>query len=253
MAENQIRGLSSFADALLNPDAAVPDGVINPDGAPATRRFNVYRNNVIVSLIDALAARYPVVQKLVGEEFFAAMAREFILKNPPDSPVMLHYGTGFQDFVADFPPVASLPYLADVARLETARRSAYHAEDATPLDPAKLQSITPEAMETLRFQPHPASYLIKSAHAAYAIWYANHADAPLETPLDTPQAALITRPAFDVLVTQLPDGGGAFFGRLLDGGTLAEASEQGMLAAPHFDLAANLTIALQSGVFADIT
>jgi putative DNA-binding protein len=43
--------------------------------AQALAGYNVYRNNVTVSLIDALVAIYPAVQRITGGDFFRAMAR----------------------------------------------------------------------------------------------------------------------------------------------------------------------------------
>ncbi|MBP0650496.1 putative DNA-binding domain-containing protein, partial [Mycobacterium tuberculosis] len=63
---------AAIAAALVAPDRPVPAGLEGRDGRPAGRRFAVYRNNVVVSLIDALAARFPVVAMLVGDAFFRA-------------------------------------------------------------------------------------------------------------------------------------------------------------------------------------
>ena len=57
---------------------------------------------------------------MVGDDFFAGMARPFIAGSPPAGPVLSEYGTGFADFVARWPAAVGLPYLADVARLEVA-------------------------------------------------------------------------------------------------------------------------------------
>lgn len=95
--------LEEFASALLDPERAVPEGLVGPDSEPSARRFAVYRNNVFVGLTDALRAGFPCVVKLVGDEYFAAMARVFAAAMPPGSPVLLHYGAEFPDFIASFP------------------------------------------------------------------------------------------------------------------------------------------------------
>lgn len=59
---------ASFAPALLDPARSTPDGVTGPNGKAAGRRYDVYRNNVTVSLIDALAAIYPAVQRITGAD-----------------------------------------------------------------------------------------------------------------------------------------------------------------------------------------
>ena len=123
----------SFADALLDADQPVPAGIIAHNTAVPSRRFAVYRNNVVTGLVKALRSRFPVTETIVGEEFFAAMARIFVTAQPPRSPLLATYGDAFPAFIVTFEPARDLPYLADVARLEAARTRAYHAADAPPV------------------------------------------------------------------------------------------------------------------------
>ena len=44
-----------FAQGLTDPARATPADVVGPRGKAAIKRYNVYRNNVTVSLINALA------------------------------------------------------------------------------------------------------------------------------------------------------------------------------------------------------
>ena len=111
---------TSFADALLNADQPIPCGITAHNAAVPARRFAVYRNNVVVGLTKALKHRFPAVERIVGEEFFAAMARVFVLERPPRSPLLATYGDEFAPFIRAFEPARELPYLADVARLEAA-------------------------------------------------------------------------------------------------------------------------------------
>ena len=123
----------SFTQALLDPSTHVPGAIRGAMHHESEHRFAVHRNNVTVSLVAALAARFPVVERLVGEEFFRAMARAYVKREPPRSPVLLHYGATFPGFIEEFEPARTLAYLGDVARLELARGRAYHAADATPV------------------------------------------------------------------------------------------------------------------------
>lgn len=248
MASDSLR---PFAEALLRPDNPVPDGVVNPDGVPATKRFDVYRNNVIVSLIDALASRYPVVQTLVGEAFFQAVAREFVIHHPPASPVMLNYGTAFPEFLDGFPPAATVPYLGDVARLESARRIAYHASDSPVLDPALLEQIDPTQFESLTFTTNPSLWLFQSDYAIVSIWQANSQGTELDVPVSDAQSVMVCRPDLEVEVRELPGGAYAFLSALQEGGTLGSAAQAGLVSNPAFDLATTLTGALSAGIFTD--
>ena len=122
-----------FAQALLDAGRPVPAGLVAWNGADVGVRFGVHRNNVVVSLVGVLADTFPVVRSLVGAEFFDALARLHVCAHPPASPVMSEYGAGFAGWIVDFEPAAALPYLANMARLEHARVTAFHAADAEPL------------------------------------------------------------------------------------------------------------------------
>src|SRR5512143_1477697 len=108
---------ATFAPALLDPACEVPSIITGPGGKAAARRFNVYRNNVTVSLIDALAAIYPAVQRITGADFFRAMARFHIRETPPASPLLFDYGRDLPAFIERYAYARSLPWLADVARI----------------------------------------------------------------------------------------------------------------------------------------
>jgi len=81
-----------FAGAVLDREAAVPAPLSCKAGGVQCRRFGVYRNNVYASLIEVLTGRFPVFARLVGDEFFRAMARVYIEREPPRSAVLLRYG-----------------------------------------------------------------------------------------------------------------------------------------------------------------
>ncbi len=140
-----------FARALLDADRALPDGLTSWNRARSERRFAVYRNNVAAGLIGALATRFPVTEKIVGEAFFAGMAQAFIAEHPPRSALLLGYGDDLAEFVEAFGPAAELAYLPDVIRLEAARSRAYHAADRLPLEPSTLEGLNGDVLAALRF------------------------------------------------------------------------------------------------------
>ena len=124
-----------FAQGLTDPARATPADVVGPRGKAAIKRYNVYRNNVTVSLINALAATYPAVQRITGVEFFRAMARFHVRATPPTSPLLFEYGRGFPAFIEGYERAQDMPWLADTARIERAWLDAYHAADVPPLSP----------------------------------------------------------------------------------------------------------------------
>ena len=144
---------------------AVPAGMTARDPAEVVRRFAVYRNNVAHSLSRALAARFPVIERLVGADFFRPLAAAFIAAHPPASPMLFQWGADFPGFLAGFEPLRELPYLGDVAQLEWLRGEAYHAADARPADAAALARAAEAPAQTLA-QLHPSVRLITSRFAA---------------------------------------------------------------------------------------
>ncbi len=226
---------SEFRAALLDPERPAPSGLTDPQGRPAGRRFDVYRNNVTVSLTDALRQAFPVVRALVGDEFFAAMAREFLRAHPPPSPLLMFYGTEFPGFLAAFPPVAHLGYLPDIARLELALRQSYHAADADPVAPEALQSLAPDALVAARLALAPALRLLRSRWPIHAIWSANTRGTPVPKAV-TAEDVLVVRPDYDPEPLCLPEGAAPFVAALMAGDTVGAA----LGAGGDFDLTATL-------------
>lgn len=240
--------LEEFASALLDPECAVPEGLVGPDGEPSDRRFAVYRNNVFVGLTDALRASFPCVVKLVGDEFFGAMARVFAAATPPHSPVLLHYGAEFPDFIASFPPADSLPYLADVARIERAATEAYHEREAESLAHSALAGVPPDQAPMLRFRLHPSVRLVRSPFPAFTIWRMNTPDGtPAPVDLSEAQDTMVLRPDAEVDVRQVLPASHDFVAALAQGLTLSQAVEAALSTDREFDLSENLRELIQMG------
>jgi len=240
--------IDAFALAVCDPARPAPPQTKGREGRPDARRFAVYRNNVAVALIGALEARYPVVRRLVGDAFFRAMAGAFVALDKPRSPVLIHYGAAFPDFIAGFEPAKDLAYLPDIARLENAWVEVYHAADAPALALEALGATAPEDLGASRFSPHPAARLLRFSHPAASIWAA-HQGAGEPRPPESWRAedTLVSRPAADVLVRVLPPGGYEFAAALFAGATLAEAAAQ--CAGEGFDPGAHLVGLIEAGAF----
>ena len=242
---------TTFRAALLDSARPVPDGLSDGQGRPAGRRFAVYRNNVAASLTDALATSFPAIAKLIGDENFRKLAGTFLRQHPPRNPMMMTYGADFPAFLETFAPLQHLGYLPDVARLEQARRTAYHAADATPADPAILQTLPPEALAQTRFTLTPATQLIRSRWPIHAIWAFNMQDGPKPQP--GPQTVLITRPDYDPQMTAVPPGTADFIAALQAGAPLSDAHDKASTTDPDFDLTPALTLLLKTQAITTIT
>ncbi|WP_072394627.1 DNA-binding domain-containing protein [Hyphomicrobium sp. CS1GBMeth3] len=233
---------ATFAAALLDADRNVPAEIVAQSEPCRLKRFSVYRNNVYASLVEVLRARFPAIARLVGEEFFRAMARVFAGRHPPRSRILLEYGEALPEFLETFEPVQDYPYLADVARLEWLRNVAYHAADAPSASLHELSAIEPARLPEARLVLHPSAFVVASPYPVVSIWAANTNDAeprPFESGLPG-EAALVVRKELEVLVLPLHAGAFAFTQELLKGLFFGEAVEAALCRDPRFDLSRTL-------------
>ncbi len=245
---------AAFAAGLLDPSRPPPAAVSGPRGKAAVKRYAVYRNNVTVSLINALAAAFPATQRITGPDFFRAMARFHVRETPPASPLLFEYGRDFPDFIERYEYARSMPWLADVARIERAWLDAYHAADAAPLAPEALASIPPERLADTVFTPHPATRILRSCFPAVTIFAANRSEGAVERIEATaPEDALITRPDIAVFVRHLPPGGAVFLSHLTSGLSFGASAAAALMESPDFDLSASIAGMLAAGAFSGAT
>ena len=237
-------GQTAFQKAILDPDAPRPLGLSDSNGDAAGRRFDVYRNNVAVSLTEALETAFPTVAKLIGAPNFRILAGVFLRQHPPNSPLMMFYGDEMPNFLTTFEPAKSLPYLPDIARLELALRQSYHAADAVPIDPAAFE-LNPTVLMASRLSLAPSVRLIRSRFPIHAIWLFNHQDGAPK-PAMAAQDIVILRPDMDPAPDLLSQGGGAFIDALLKGKPLGDAHEIAIADTPEFDLAQTLSLLIRA-------
>jgi hypothetical protein len=203
-------------------------------------RLGIYRNNTVSNLCNALKADYPVVEKLVGDDFFRHAAKCFIAETPSTSGDINDYGESFPEFLATFPAAAGLPYLGDVARLERAWKHSFFAADAEAADWSGLNELSPELLGDVRFHLHPAVHLMSSSFPVMQIWSANQSEAssPAEIRLDAgAEWILLRRPHAQVEMELLAPGEYAWLAALFDGRSLAAAVDAAFCVMETFELA----------------
>lgn len=227
---------AAFVAALRDPDHVPPAFLTRAHARKPRRRFNVYRNNVYAGLIGVLDTRFPAVQRLVGEEFFKAMARIFIDQSPPRSPVLIEYGAAFPKFLHTFEPVDEEPYLPDVALLEWSMHAARHAADCDALPSCEFADIDHRHAAEIRLAFAPSVSLVSSIYPVFSLWRANVRDEPqAETPtFSGAESVLITRPGLIAEAVRLPAGCAEFVATLVAGGTFGAAVNAAHAAAPEF-------------------
>lgn len=231
--------LSGFARAIVQGEA--PSSCIDADYAQYSSAvaIGVYRNNYFGNLHDALAGAYPVIEQLVGRDFFRHLTRSFIRQYGSQSGNLHHYGAQMEDFLATFEPSKDLVYLPNVARLEWACHRAYFAEEATALNLGDLAQIPPERYADLILNLHPACHLLSSRYPISAIWHAHQSDAACDFHIDLDRGGgdvLVTRCDDVVIVVELFQADAAWLQAVQKGASLGVATDAIQARYPSFDL-----------------
>lgn len=236
----------NFVSALLDPELPVPVGVTgNPE-----KRYAVYRNNVTVGLVRAMESNFPAIRKLLGETYFAGLAREFIQQNPPQSPLLFSYGDKFGGYLEQQTDLQDYPYLPDVARLEQLWRLSYHELDAACLTPEALSAFSSDDIADLRLGPHPAMRIMSSSFAVHSIFQANREEGlKLDVSFDQPEHVIISRPNYAVMLESVNEATYRFVQALKDNHTFGEAADTAFAIDENFDLANCIAKLLLCGAF----
>lgn len=220
-----------FAAALADPAAA-------PPVTSSARRFAIHRNNVRSGIIGVLEVRYPVVKRLVGDDFFLGLSHAYLDAEPPTSPILMLYGSGLPAFIDNFDGTADVPYLADVARLEWLQHEAFNAADAIAIGSAALATIPAERVADVRFAVHPSLRLLASPHPALTIWQMNSGPGEVQPTRLAAEAehVLIVRPALAVELRRIDAAIHAFCGALRDRRCLGDAVDIAISQPGTFDV-----------------
>ena len=151
------------------------------DRLTASGRVGVYGAMYVARLTDVMAEDYPRVAALVGEEQFAALAREYVTAHPSTHPSLRWFGREFASSLARATAGDLPPFAADLARLEWARLSVFDAMDAESLELGTLRDIPPDGWAELRFHLIPAVETLQVEWPVHRIWDALQPGASIST------------------------------------------------------------------------
>jgi hypothetical protein len=261
---NALRKLQlDFAGAIIE---QIQEGVyenIMALGIDAGRRLQIYRNNFYIGLTEALGAVYPVIQRLVGDDFFNFMAKDYIRLHPSRSGNLHDFGAQVATFIVDFTPAKDLLYLPDVARLEWAYHRVFHAAPSSGLDLGKLQQVQEKHYADLTFTFNPAGELVASNYPILRIWQANQvgenrdehriSNSGVINLNEGADRLLVIRRGLDIELQTLSPGEYAFLKALARGQTLSAACELAVHSDPQCDIHLCLQQHVQSNTLVDFT
>jgi hypothetical protein len=214
--------------------------------------LSVYRNTIAKGCVDALAANFPTVLSMVGEEWFRAAAVLFAREAPPTSAALLDYGEAFPAWLGRFPPAEELPYLVGVAHLDRLWTEALFAAEAPALTAGALAALPPEALAETRLALHPSTRFAAFEAGLPSLWSAarsGHEDLELS---ETPEALLCLRANGVVTHRVIGEAETEFLRACREGQTTAQAAERALTTHPAADLAALFAGLIADGAFMDI-
>jgi hypothetical protein len=211
--------------------------------APVAWRLRIYRGNIVENFLRALASTYPVVEQLVGTDYFRQMAKDFHGRSPSRSGDLKAAGRAFPDYLGDLHRHDRFRYLADIARFEWLIQESSLAADHPPLDLARLAVVAPSTYEALGFTLHPTLRLFASPFPALSIWQANMADCRRPDVIDLAAGAdrlAILRHRGELEFLRLNPGELAFLHSLSTGDCFSAALTHAQAADEGFDAPAVL-------------
>lgn len=255
---------NSFANALLNTDQFEAALALfkETEGAPelTRKRFAFYRKNVTLNWRDTLLNAYPILRRLMGEEFFNGVAHAYGLAHPSPSGDLGQFGTSLPDFINTLENCKDYPFFGDVAALEWRVHSAWYLKQAAPITLAQLAAVPPEQLPLQHFKLQEACFLFKSPWAVADIWnrLQDTETAPsLPDPLDQTNHCLIWRPygldRWKVRVDLIPAASFKALTALETGVSLGDALELALEEDPEFDVQSELASWFSKQLFCDIT
>jgi hypothetical protein len=200
-------------------------------GDRAEQGVAAYRGNAAAIAERALAAAYPTVQQLLGNESFAQLARVLWHHQPPQRGDLALFGDGLAAWIDGDEQLTGEPYVADVARIDWAVHAIEHAADL-PQPPAGLALLGVFDPSRLRLRLRPGLALVRSKWPVVTVWQAHRrADADRFAPVreafarGDAELALIARAGWRAVVERLDAASFEFISALQRGADLASAME----------------------------
>ncbi len=236
----------AFVAALAGSRSALSPWLEAGQGEPG---LAVYRNTIAKGCVDALAANFPTVLSMVGEDWFRAAAALFAREAPPTRAALLDYGEAFPAWLERFPPAGDLPYLAGIAHLDRLWTEALFAAEAPALSAEALAALAPEKLAGTRLTLHPSVRFAAFDAGLPSLWAAAR-DGREDLDLSgTSETLLLARCDGAVRARIVGAAETEFLRACRDGATSAEAAERALLADPDVPLAPLFAALIAEGVF----
>lgn len=210
-------------------------------------RLNIYRNNTMISLTNALKATFPVTVQLVDENFFAYAAHAFITAEPPREARLSEFGGGLPRFLARFPACRAYPVIAEMAAFEWAITRALHGAETYPAPAALLERLR-EGGGKMRVSLQPNLNFAFSRWNLVNVWLDHKTNANLR-PLERRITRIaVSRRGDDIDFVNLDPARFIFWRSLAGGRTIEHAMLRAASRDPLFDPVSETLLLFRAGL-----
>jgi hypothetical protein len=162
-----------FHEALSAPGSVEPGRIeacfAGTPEFPAADRVAVYSDMYLWRLVDALRETFPNVLRCLGDEQFAALAEDYVRRNPSQHHDVGRVGRHLAAFLRKYPD-PERPDLADLAELEWARHQVFFAQPAEPVGLETLSTVAPDDFASASLLLSPALRVLVLDHDAASLW-----------------------------------------------------------------------------------
>jgi hypothetical protein len=242
-------------EALLDGSTADAAELVADNRFGPTAGLDVYRNNAVEGFRKALALEFPVIERLVGPEYFAQLARRFQRDQPSRRGDLRHIGAELARYLVKDFAGSEFEYLADIASLEWAVETLSTAADEPGITIDVLRCIPPESYPMLRLTRKQCLTIVPSVYPIVKIWHANQSGAAADETIDLAQGgehALVQRSRRGIEVIAISAAQCAMLQTLQRGLSLSVALDAALAADADFDLGACLQRFFQLGLFSRV-
>ncbi len=169
---------------------------------PAAERVAIYAGMYLWRLVDALRETFPNLVHCLGDERFAALAEDYLRRNPSEHPDVGQVGRRLAAFLREYPD-PERPDLADLAELEWARHQVFFAPPAEPVSADAFAGLDAQAFARTGLVLSPALKILVLDHAAAPLWRRLEDGEPPGAPSPGASAVAVWRRGFEVFHTPL--------------------------------------------------
>jgi len=192
--------MKSFYDHLIDqgdlPLNYTPAGNLNLKEA-----FQVYRRGYQSRLTEILGDTFELVWKVLGDDLFFKLTSEFIKKNPSESYNLSNYSGAFIIFIGSHKLSQEFPFLKDLAQLCWEQKEVFDAPMENGLEGGALLTLISDEDGRAAFVS--SMRILTSQFRIFDIWNALSSDSIPPENWEQPQAVVLYRSEYQVLLKQI--------------------------------------------------